>query len=74
MDADLIIVAGLVMLMLSIPSAVSAYADGRRPWVAMIVILAGAAVFYWGWDNHTADMSVAEVPHVIIRVLARVIP
>jgi hypothetical protein len=74
MDGDLIIVAGLAMLMLSIPSAVSAYADGRRPWVALVVMIAGAGVLIWGWGTHPADMSLAEVPHVIIRVLARVIP
>ena len=32
MDSDLILVVGIVILMLSIPSALSAFADGRAPW------------------------------------------
>lgn len=74
MDSDLIMVAGLVLLMLSIPSAIAAYADRRRPWVATLVVLVGAGVLYYGWDNHPETMTLAEVPHVIIRVIARVIP
>ena len=44
MDSDLIMVAGILILMLSIPSAISAYADGRGPWVALVVVILGAAV------------------------------
>mgnify|MGYP000182462659 CR=1 FL=1 len=74
MDSDLIIVAGVLLLLLSIPSAVAAFADGRRPLVAILVILMGAGVLAWGWQTHPAEMTAAEVPHVIFRVLARVIP
>ena len=74
MDSDLIMVAGILILMLSIPSAISAYADGRGPWVALVVVILGAAALGWGWQNHPTEMTLTEVPHVIIRVLARVIP
>ncbi|WP_136636444.1 hypothetical protein [Pseudooceanicola onchidii] len=74
MDSDLIMVAGLGLLILSIPSAVAAFADGRRPYVALSVVLAGAGVLGWGWVHHPEEMTVAELPHVIFRVLARVIP
>ena len=74
MDSDLIMVTGLVLLLLSIPSAVAAFAESRGPWVALIVVCLGAGVFYWGWINHPAPMDVAEVPHVIFRVVARVMP
>ena len=74
MDSDLIMVIGLVVLMLSIPSAVSAFAEGRAPWTALVVVIIGGAIFGWGWQHHPEDMTVADVPHVIYRVLARVIP
>lgn len=74
MDTDLIMVAGLGVLMLSIPSALSAFADRRFPVVALAVTIVGGCAFYYGWDNHHEDMTLAEVPHVIIRILARVIP
>ena len=74
MDSDLIMVTGLVLVMLSFPSAVSAFADGRRPLVAALVVLVGVGVFCWGWMHHPVPMTLAEVPHVIFRVLARVIP
>ena len=72
MDTDLIIVSGIVILMLSIPSAVSAFAEGRGPWVALVIL--GFAVVGYGWKHHPVEMTLAEVPHTIYRVLARVIP
>ncbi|WP_375175827.1 hypothetical protein [Pseudooceanicola sp.] len=74
MDSDLIMVAGLVLLVLAIPSAVAAFAEGRRPLVALAVVLAGAGVFAFGWSVRPQPMALSEVPHVIFRVLARVIP
>lgn len=74
MDTDLIMVIGMGVLMLSIPSAVAAFADRRFPLVALVVILAGAATVWWGWTNHAGEMTLAEVPHVIYRIVARVIP
>ncbi|EAQ03702.1 hypothetical protein OB2597_10681 [Pseudooceanicola batsensis HTCC2597] len=74
MDNDLILVAGLVVLMLAIPSAVSAFADRRPPWTALVVIILGAGVVAFAWQGHPAGMTLAEVPQAIFRVLARVIP
>ncbi|MGB2202268.1 MAG: hypothetical protein ACPH5G_13125 [Pseudooceanicola atlanticus] len=74
MDSDLILVVGIVILMLSIPSALSAFADGRAPWVALLVIILGGAVVGWAWVNHPGGYTLEDVPHAIIRVVARVIP
>lgn len=74
MDTDLIIVSGLAVLMLSIPSAVAAFAERRTPWAALVVVIIGAAILGYGWQNHPEPMTLAEVPHVIIRIIARVIP
>jgi len=74
MDSDLIMVAGLLLLILSIPSAIAAFADGRRPLVAIAVILTGAGVFAFGWQAHPEEMTPAELPHVIFRVVARILP
>lgn len=74
MNTDLFMVVGLGVMMLSIPSAISAFADRRFPLVALIVVALGAASFAYGWQTHGEPMTLAEVPHVIIRVLARVIP
>ncbi|GAA6147454.1 hypothetical protein [Pseudooceanicola nitratireducens] len=74
MDTDLILVAGLAVLMLSVPSAVSAFAERRAGWTALVVTVIGAGIFGYGWVNAPPPMTLAEVPHAIIRVLARVIP
>lgn len=74
MDTDLILVTGLAVLMLSIPSALAAFAERRTPWTGLVVVIIGAGIFGYGWHNHPEGMSFAEVPHVIIRVLARVLP
>jgi len=74
MDTDLILVSGIAVLMLSIPSAVAAFAERRVPWTAMVVVIIGAAIVGYGWQNHPVEMTLAEVPNVIFRVIARVIP
>ena len=74
MDSDVIMVTGIVILMLSIPAALSAFVDQRRPWVSAFVVLVGAGIFAWGWVHHPEDMTLDELPHVVIRVLARIIP
>ncbi|MGI3169404.1 hypothetical protein ACRARG_09650 [Pseudooceanicola sp. C21-150M6] len=74
MDFDLILTAGIVVLMLSIPSAIAAFADRRGPWIALIVIIIGAGIVGFAWMNHPEGYEVADIPHAIIRVLARVIP
>ncbi len=74
MDNDLILVSGIVILMLSIPSAISAYAEGRGPWVALVVVILGAAVVGWAWQNHPEGYTPAGIMDAIYRVVARVIP
>lgn len=74
MDTDLILVSGIAVLMLSIPSAVAAFAERRTPWTAMVVVIMGAAIVAYGWQNHPEEMTLAELPHVIFRIIARVIP
>ena len=63
-----------LMLMLSVPSAVSAFAERRAPWTALIVTLIGVGIVGFAVINHPVPMTLAEVPHAIIRVIARVIP
>ena len=74
MDTDLILVIGVLVLMLSIPSVVAAFAESRAPWIAMLVIIIGASLVGWAWVNHPEGYTVSDIPHAIIRVLARVIP
>lgn len=74
MDTDLILVIGLAVLMLSIPSAISAIAENRGPWVAMLIVIIGGALVGWAWVNHPGGYTLSEVPHSIFRVLARIIP
>jgi hypothetical protein len=53
---------------------VSAFAKRRAGWTALVVTVIGAGIFGYGWVNAPPPMTLAEVPHAIIRVLARVIP
>jgi hypothetical protein len=40
----------------------------------MLVIIIGATLMGWAWVNHPEGYTVSDIPHAIIRVLARVIP
>ena len=47
MDTDLILVIGLALAVLSIPSVVSAFSDGRAPRAsALTVLIAGGMIVY----------------------------
>lgn len=74
MDTDLILFSGFAVLMLSIPSAVASFAEGRVPWTALVVVIVGAGITGYGWQSVPGDMTLAEVPHVIFRMIARVLP
>lgn len=74
MDTDLVLVLGLVVAGFSIPSAVSALTDGRSPRAPMLTILLAGALVIYALAARPGGYSLAEVPEVFARVVARVLP
>jgi hypothetical protein len=63
MDHDLILVIGIVLCALSIPSLLSAYVEGRAPRSGSILVFA--------LTQNARGYSFAEVPGVFFSVIGR---
>jgi hypothetical protein len=72
-DTDLFVVVGFLVMALSIPSAVVAFAEARFPVVAVVVIVMGAASIALGISGAQDGYSLARVPHSFVEILARII-
>ena len=74
MDSDLILVLGLVVALLAVPSAVSAYSDGRPPLLPGIAFLIGAGLVAAMVVMNPGVYSVATLPDVFFGVIGRYMP
>jgi hypothetical protein len=72
-DTDLFVVVGLLVAALSLPSALSAFADERFPYVALLVIALGLGTVTVGIYGAQGGYTLARVPHSFVEILARFI-
>jgi hypothetical protein len=73
MDTDLMFVIGAVVFALSIPSIISAFADGRPPRVAAIALLVGGVLVVMALRRMPGGLEIADVPHIFLRVIGRLL-
>jgi hypothetical protein len=73
MATDYLITIGLVVGLFSIPAMLAAYADNRMPRTAMGAFGLSAAVIAMTIILNPARYSVADLPIVMIRVIADII-
>ena len=73
MDSDLIFVVGLLLGAFAIPSFVSAYADKRWPWMALVMALAAGGAIYHVKGEDPDRYTVAAVDNIVVEVLGRYI-
>ncbi len=74
MDTDLALILGLVMALLAVPAAISAWSDGRPPrGPALTVLIAGGLILY-AVMSKPGGYSLAEVPDVFLTVVNRYMP
>lgn len=74
MDYDLLLILGLVMLALSIPSLLSALIDDRPPLVAGFGMALGVGMAAWGVIGGDQGMNPAALPRLFFEVLGRYMP
>jgi hypothetical protein len=74
MDYDLLLILGLVMLILSIPSLMSALIDDRPPLVAGLGLVSGIGMAAWGLIGGNQGLNPAALPHLFFEVLGRYLP
>ena len=71
MDPDLMLVVGLVLAVLTIPSMLSAYAESRPPRAAAIVALIAGVLIAVALTSKADGYRIAEIPDVFFRVIGR---
>jgi hypothetical protein len=68
MDPNIMIVAGLALAMLSVPSAVRAWADARMPYVSFLAIAVAGLLGYLAF-NQAGYTSWQAVPNAVYEVI-----
>ena len=71
MDPDLMLVAGIVVVVFAIPAVISAISDGRAPRVAAIALLVGGGLVVVALGRHPGGYPLTEIPHAFARVIAK---
>ena len=71
LDTDLILVIGIVVLVLSIPSLLSAFSEARAPRAGAMLVLIGGVLVAVALTKHTAGYAFSELPNVFVRVIGR---
>lgn len=71
MDPDLLLTIGVVFLVITIPSLLSAWTDGRFPRLAALLVLAGSALIATAANNKPTGYLVSDVPQIMMSVLGR---
>ncbi len=74
MDADLALAVGTVLGVLSIPSILSAISDSRAPRVGALTLMIAGGLVIWALTARPGGYKLAEVPAVILHVIARYLP
>ena len=73
MDTDLMLVAGLIILVLSIPSLLGALSESRAPRAGSILVLIGGVLVVVALTQKPTGYTFDEIPHVFTKVIARLV-
>lgn len=71
MDADQMMVLGLVLGALSIPSLLSAFSESRAPRVGTILVLTAGGLIAFAATSKPGGYEIAELPQVVFRVVGQ---
>ncbi|SLN20495.1 hypothetical protein TRL7639_00508 [Falsiruegeria litorea R37] len=74
MDTDLMLVLGMVVAVLSIPSMISAYSDDRPIRASAIVLLMSLGAVVYAIFSHPGGYTFEQIPEVFFGVVARFLP
>lgn len=72
-DTDLMLVVGIVVLVLTIPSLLSAFVDGRVPRGAAIMLLIGGVLVALAVTQHPGGYHFADIPNLFLRAIGQIL-
>jgi hypothetical protein len=75
MDRDLFLLIGLFFLPLAFVALVSAWADRRKPWAALILLALGLGVAGWAHlTNPAGPYDWRDLPEIAVEIVGRYWP
>ena len=73
MLSDYLLTSGLVLGLFSIPAMLAAYADLRRPRASMASFILALAIIVFAYTSHPGGYGFADLPNVVVAVIAEII-
>jgi formate-dependent nitrite reductase membrane component NrfD len=73
MDTDLVLTIGIVLLVLTLPSLLASWVEGRAPRVGAIMLIAALAMIVTAMLYKPGGYAINDMPGVIVGVFARLI-
>lgn len=74
MDNDLVLVVGIILAVLSIPSILSAISDRRAPRASAITVLIAGGLILFAVQGKPGGYSLEQMPDVVMNLIARYMP
>lgn len=71
MDTDIILVIGILLGALALPSMLSAYSEGRPPRTGAILVLISSVLIVVALTQKPTGYSFRDIPNVFVEVIAR---
>jgi hypothetical protein len=71
MDTDLALTVGIVLGVLSVPSLLSAWVDGRAPRMGAIMVIAALGLIIAALVENPGGYAFNQVPDVMLKTVMR---
>ena len=73
MDTDLLLTLGIVLIALTLPALLAAWAEGRPPRIGAVMLIVAATLIVVAVTGRPGGYSFNEVPGTMLTVFARFI-
>lgn len=73
MDTDLVLTAGILILALSLPALLSAWAESRLSRLGVAMVAAAVGMIAWAVYAAPTPYALEDIPQAMLGVLGRII-
>ncbi|WP_417207432.1 hypothetical protein [Antarctobacter sp.] len=73
MQPDVMLVAGMGLVVLSLPAILSAWADRRAPRIGTLLLLGGGGLILWSVRSKEGGYAWADLPDVFYGVVGQIL-
>ena len=73
MDTDLVLTLGVLLLVLTVPSLLAAWVEGRVPRIGALMLLASSSMIVTALVTRPSGYRFDEIPMVMLNVAARLV-